>query len=88
MSEIEDRKLNYKHDQPFQAIFSGYVAPAGEMKTESHSVDIGTAELKLACPLPITNPPSTAVSAHTTLNWKSPYFHSCELEPVVNNFNF
>ena len=69
MSEIEDRKLNYKHDQPFQEIFSGYVAPAGEMKTESHSVDVGTAELKLACPLPITNPPSTAVCTHTTLNW-------------------
>ncbi|XP_063686077.1 uncharacterized protein LOC134819859 [Bolinopsis microptera] len=38
-----------------------YVAPAGEMVSESHSVDIGTAEVKLACALPTTNPPSTAV---------------------------
>lgn len=42
-----------------------YEAPVGDMTSVIRSVDIGTAEVKLACPLPDTNPPSTAVWTYT-----------------------
>eukprot|EP00116_Pleurobrachia_bachei_P008596 sb/3468858/ len=39
---------------------SEYTPPTSE-DSDSHSVDIGTTEVKMECPVPVTNPPSSAV---------------------------
>ena len=46
------------------------------MTSTLHSIDIGTAEVKLSCPLPDTNPPSTAVRVLDHVIYK----HGCDCD--------